>query len=284
MVNPRRFENKTALVTGAASGISKAIAIRLAYEGANIAIHDIDEVGAQETVKEIEDLGTKCKVYKVDIANCAQVKAAIAETIEDFKEINVLVCGAGVNSYKKMWEFTEEDWDWIIGVNLSGMWYYNRNVAMHMLELGKGSIVNVTSIAAFTASYMRIPYMASKGGAAALTKAFALELAESNIRVNAVAPACVKTNMTKPGVKRPGYCTDGMVKALFPMRRWGNPEELAAAAAFLASDDASYITGVNLICDGGSMCGNQIGAPWRPIPEQGEQVDWLEPVVAEYEY
>ena len=283
-MNMNRFENKVALITGAGSGINRAVAIRLAEEGADIAIHDVDEAGAKETAQEVEKLGRKCKIYLVDVSKVAEVRKALDETIKDFKEINVLVCGAGINRYKKLWEFTDEDWNDIVGVNMTGTWNYCRYISMHMMELGKGSIVNITSIAAFTASYMRIPYMASKGGAAAMTKAFALELAEYGIRVNGVAPACVRTNMTKPGVKRPGMCTDGMVKALFPMRRWGLPEEQAAAVAFLASDEASYITGINLICDGGTMAGNQIGAPWRPIPEYGEKVDWLEPVVAEYEY
>jgi NAD(P)-dependent dehydrogenase (short-subunit alcohol dehydrogenase family) len=275
-----RFEQKTAIVTGGGSGIGRAISQRLASEGAHVAIHDVNFDDAVATANEINEKGGKAKAYRVDISKVDEVKKALADTLKEFGQINVLVCNAGVNRYKEVFEFTDEDWDWMIGVNLTGTWNYCRYLGEEMAKNGGGAIVIISSNGAVTTSYMRAPYMASKGGVHNLTKALAMDFGKYNIRVNDVAPGCTKTNMTKPDTPRPGYASASMVAMLTALHRYGKPEEVAAAVAFLASDDASYITGSTLVVDGGFAAGTPLGLPVRPIPEEGFEVPWL----AEFDY
>ena len=254
------FKDKAIVVTGAASGIGKAIALRFAEEGADVAIVDINEQGANEIAQQINDLGRKAIAVKTDVADSSQVQAAIAKTIEKLGKINVVVNNAGINIRKFPNEFSDEDWYRLLGINLSGVWFFSRYVLDHFLDRGRGNIVNIASIGAYQASYDRAPYMASKGAVVSLTKALAIDLAEKNIRVNAIAPGMTATGMS-PVAKNPQL--DAMTKFLTPMRRWGKPTEIANAVLFLASDEASYITGEVLRVDGGFLAGNQIG---RTLP------------------
>lgn len=272
-----RLHDKVALITGAGAGIGRAIACRLAEEGADIAIHDISIADANQTAEMIRKVGRRAETYQVDVARADQVRSVIARTVGDFGRVHILVNDAGVSIYRRLFDFTDEDWDRIIGVNLTGTWNYCRYLGQHMVERGGGAIVNIASLAAVSASYCRAPYCASKGGVAMLTKALALDLAESNVRVNAVAPGSIKTPMSRPWDRRFGSSTESMVLALSPMRRWGQPEEIANAVLFLASDEASYVTGAMLMADGGLSAGNQIGVRWRPVPdgEDGIPVPWL---------
>jgi len=274
-----RYVGKNVLITGASSGIGKGIALRLAEEGADLAIHDFDEKGAEVTAEEIrERFGRKVKVYQVDVSNREQALAAMAKTIEDFTQIHVLVCNAGINAYKDIFEFSDEDWDRIIGVNLTGTWNYCRHIGEHMAQKGGGAIVNITSNGAFNSCHMRAPYMASKGGSGMLTKALAQDMADYNIRVNAVAPGTIRTGMTRPTEKRSGYCSPEIVALTTALHRFGEPEELAAAVAFMGADEASYITGATIVCDGGFSIGSVLGLNIRPIPQEGyeDQVPWLD--------
>jgi 3-oxoacyl-[acyl-carrier protein] reductase len=271
-----RFEGKVVVVTGAGSGIGRAMACRFADEGADIAIHDVVEEGAIATAKMVADRTQTARVYRVDTSRSAECRKALAETVKDFGGIDVIVNNAGINIYKRAFDFTDEDWDRIIGVNLTGPWNYCRYGGPYLSERGGGSIVNVSSIAAVSASYYRAPYMASKGGVGMLTKALALDLAELNIRVNAVAPGSVKTGMSRPEEKRFGVSTDAMVKAITPLRRWAEPTDIANAALFLASEEARHVTGATIYVDGGILAGNQIGVPWRPIAEPGADLPWLD--------
>lgn len=279
-----RFVGKNVILTGGAVGIGRAIAVRLGSEGATVAIHDMNVADSEETARLVAQAGGKAKVFKVDVSKEAEVKAAISETMEYFEggRIDYLCCNAGVNRYKHVFEFTNDDWEFIMGVNATGVWNYNRYVGEIMAKQGGGAIVNTSSIGAWQSSYMRVPYMASKGAVKMLTQAFAQDYGDYHIRVNAIEPSATETNMTRPDEDRPGVNSRALVHASASMRRYGHPDDQAAAVAFLLSDDAEYITGASLTVDGGTSAGNMVGLPILPMPKKGhfDEVPWL----AEFDY
>ena len=245
------------MVTGAGSGIGRAIALRLAAEGAHIAIADVDEKGATDTASEICAAGRVALVLPADVANSSDVRRAVAGALARFGRIHVLINNAGINIARPVEEFGDDDWRRITGINLDGVWFFCRYTIPHMVEQGGGAIVNVASVGAFQASHNRAPYMATKGAVVSLTQALALDFADRNIRVNAVAPGVIETAM---GARwRAEAANRRSVTFLTPMGRFGRPEEIAAAAAFLASADASFITGETLVADGGLLAGNRFG-------------------------
>ena len=258
-----RLEEKVAIVTGAGSGIGQAIALRFAEEGADIAISEINEQTAGETAESIRQLGRQALVIKTDVSRSQEVQSSIAKTLGTFGRIDIVVNNAGINIYKFPNEFTDEDWHRVMGVNLNGVWFYCRYVLDHFLERGQGNIINIASIASFEASHKRTPYMTSKGGVASLTRALAIDLADRNIRVNAVAPGMTETKMTSWRVSSDQYALGDY---LIPMGRWGLPREMANAAVFLASDESSYVTGHLLVVDGGMTAGNPVGRPFPTLP------------------
>lgn len=278
-----RFVGKNVLITGAGSGIGRGIALRFAQEGAKVAIHDVNVEGAEETAQMMrEQFNADVTVYPVDITVRQEVIDAIEKTYDDFGKLDVLVANAGINKYCNIFDFTDDDWDKIIAVNLTGAWLYDMHVARHMKDQGGGSIVNISSNGAFVSSHKRAPYMASKGGAHMLTMALSQDLGEYGIRVNDVAPGTIRSGMTRPTEPRTGYSSPEMVAMLTALHRYGEPHELAAAVAFLASDEASYITGATLTCDGGFQAGGPLGLNVRPIPQEGyeDEEAWLD----EFEY
>ena len=262
-----RFSDKVVVVTGAGSGIGKAIALRFAEEGADVVIPEINPEGAAATAAEIEGMGRRALVLPTDVSSSEQVQAAVAQTLDAFGKIDILVNNAGISLYREPFDYTDEDWDRIIGVNLTGVWLFCRYVGPHMVSRGEGSIINVASVGADQASYYRVPYMASKGGVASLTRALALDLAAKNVRVNAVGPGIVATAMTRPTEQRTGALPPEFGNWLSPMGRWAEPVDVANAVLFLASDEASYITGHLLKVDGGLSVGNPIGKDWPPALE-----------------
>lgn len=274
MTERSRFAGKTVLITGGGSGIGRAIALRFAQEQANVAIHDLNPEGAQETAKQVREIGGRVETYQVDVAKPNEVRVAVAATLADFGRLNILVNDAGINIVKRPFDYTDDDWDQVIGVNLTGTWNYCRYAGPRIASSGGGAIVNIASVAASIASYYRVPYMASKGAVGMLTKALAMDLAEMNVRVNAVCPSAVGTPMIKPGVKRFGAMTREMASALTPMRRFARATEVADAVLFLASEEASFVTGHLLHVDGGFSAGSQIGASWQPAPDDDE-LEWL---------
>ena len=254
-----RFNGQVAIVTGAGSGIGQAIARRFAQEGADIAIADLNPAAARQTADIVEALDRQALVVETDVTRSPQVQAMIARTIDVFGHIDVLVNNAGINIRKFPNEFTDEEWHRVIDVNLHGVWYFCRYILDHFLQRGRGNIVNIASIGAFQAAHDRAPYMASKGAVVSLTHALANDLADKNIRVNAIAPGNTATKMTAAQSD-----LDAMTRFLVPMKRWAKPEEIAAAAAFLASDDASFVNGHTLVVDGGAIVTNRIG---RTLPK-----------------
>ncbi len=261
-----RFQDQVVIVTGAGGGIGRAIASAFAEEGADIVIPDIDHAAAEETAETVRQLGRRALVIDTDVSDSAAVRAAIAGTLETFGHVDVVVNNAGISLHKQPYEYTDEEWHKIIGVNLNGVWFFCRYILDHFLGRGRGNIVNVASVGAIQTSYRRAPYMASKGAIVSLTKALATDLASKNIRVNAVAPWMTVTGLTNMAEKGDLY---PLGNYLTHMGRWGEPHEVAKAVLFLASGDASYVTGHVLCVDGGALAGNPIGKAFPPAGEDG---------------
>ncbi len=255
-----RFAGRLALVTGGGSGIGRACAVRLAEEGAGVVLVDQALEGARETAGMVERLGRRALAIQADVSRPSEVRQSIESAVADLGALDILVNSAGINIYRDPLDFTDDEWQRVIDVDLSGVWWYCRYTAPHMVARGKGAIINIASVGALVTSYERAPYMASKGGVVSLTRALALDLADRNIRVNAVAPGPTETGMSAKWRYQEGQYEQ--VQFLVPMRRWAQPEEIASAVAFLASDDASYVTGHTLVVDGGMSVGNQLGRPW----------------------
>lgn len=253
-----RFEGKVVMVTGGGSGIGRSVALKFAQEGASVAIPEINEANAIETAEAVKKLGRDALVVKTDVSSSTDVQRSIARALDRFGKVDILVNNAGINLRNEPQNFTDEEWRRIIGVNLDGVWFYCRYILPHFLARGGGNVVNIASVGAFQASHNRAPYMASKGAVVSLTRALAIDLAEKNVRVNAVAPGLTETHLATGQARIDIY---QLGEYLTPMRRWAKPDEIAAGVLFLASDDASFITGEVLSIDGGLLAGNPIGRP-----------------------
>ncbi len=243
----RRYENKIALVTGAAMGIGLAMVKRLVEEGAKVAALDIELDEMKQVYAGMED---SVYVLYCDVASKASVDEAVAAALEHFGKIDVGFCNAGIIGRNSLLETTEEQWRRVIDINLNGTFFLNQAILKSMVEQGiKGSIVNTSSIASQIVSTNTGAYSASKGGVTQLTKFAALEMAQYGIRVNAIGPGTSVTKITEG--TRFNLERNEKFLANIPMGRYGEPEEAAAAALYLGSEDASYITGVTLLEDGG---------------------------------
>jgi len=241
------FENKTAIVTGAARGIGQAIAVKLAEMGADIALCDLQVDWLAETAEKVSALGRTVKCYATDVSSSADVDAAVASVKKDFEHIDILVNNAGITKDTLLVRMSEEDWDAVIRVNLKGTFLFTKAVSKLMMKQRSGSIVNIASIIGLMGNAGQCNYAASKAGVIALTKSVAKELARRNVRVNAVAPGFIQTKMTE-------NLTEDIQKKMLeviPMARFGQPEDVADVVAYLAGDHASYITGQVLnVCGG----------------------------------
>ncbi len=242
------LEGKTALITGAARGIGKAIAVKFAQEGANIAFTDlvIDEAG-EETRKEIAALGVECKGYASNAADFGQTEQVVAEILKDFGKIDILVNNAGITKDGLMMRMTEAQWDAVINVNLKSAFNFVHAVLPTMLRQRAGSIINMASVVGVHGNAGQSNYAASKAGLIALAKSIAQEVGSRKIRANAIAPGFIETAMTAalPEEVRKEWA------AKIPLRRGGKPEDIANVATFLASDLSSYVTGQVIQVDGG---------------------------------
>jgi 2-hydroxycyclohexanecarboxyl-CoA dehydrogenase len=242
---------KVAVVTGAASGIGLAAARRLADDGAAVAVWDLNEAGAQAAAAELTAAGHRALASRVDVSKRADVDAAVALVRERLGPVGILVNNAGITLFQDFMETTEEAWDRIMTVNLKSMLVCTQAVLPDMLAAQWGRIINVSSSSAQTGSARMTAYAASKGGVIAFTKSLAQELAPRGITVNNVPPGFVDTPMLRGS--EVGRRLD-QVAAASPMKRPGRPEDMAAAIAFLAGEDAGYITGHTLSVNGGRVC------------------------------
>lgn len=249
-----RFTGRVAIITGAGSGIGRATTLRLANEGAKVVLADWSEEGLQETASLLPAEAVHIE-RKLDVSDEDAVQALVAEVIAQFGQIDVLVNNAGISggSYPPVTENEKSDWEKILGVNLIGAMLMIKHVAPHMQERQQGAIVNTASVAGIRSGAGGNPYSASKAGVINLTQTAACDLGGYNVRVNAVCPGLVETGMTRR-VFEYARSNDKEHKlgSRCELRRYGRPEELAAAICFLASDDASYITGQALPVDGGN--------------------------------
>ena len=245
MANTGLLQGRTALITGAARGIGKAIALRFAAEGANIAFTDL--ATNEEAQAEIEALGVKAKSYASNAADFAETERVVAQVKEDFGSIDILVNNAGITKDGLMLRMSEAQWDAVIGVNLKSAFNFIHACVPIMMRQRKGSIINMASVVGVHGNAGQANYAASKAGMIALAKSIAQEMGPKGIRANAIAPGFIETAMTEalPEAVR----QDWMKK--IPLRRGGRPEDVADVALFLASDLSSYVSGQVLQIDGG---------------------------------
>ncbi|MDQ0338282.1 NAD(P)-dependent dehydrogenase (short-subunit alcohol dehydrogenase family) [Caldalkalibacillus uzonensis] len=250
-----KLSDKVSVVTGAGSGIGQAIAVRFAQEGAHVVIADANLEAAEQTYALIKDTSPQSKAYQVDVAQEKQIERLISWTKSQFGRIDILVNNAGIGVAAPVAETTVEDWDRVMAVNARGVFLGCKFVVPIMEEQGKGVIVNIASVAGEVGVYNRAVYCASKGAVIALTKSVAIDYAEKGIRAVAVSPGTVESpwigkilsNNPDPESARKA------MEARQPIGRMGTPEEIANAVCFLASDEASFVTGSNMIVDGGLM-------------------------------
>jgi 3-oxoacyl-[acyl-carrier protein] reductase len=242
--------SQVALITGASRGIGKATATSLARDGFDVALNYLrTEEGAREALGEVEKLGRRALLLKADVTDPKEVELMVSKVKEDLGSLDVLVNNAGVYPRKHIEDVTSADWEEVIGVNLTGMFNCAKAVIPIMKEQGKGTIINLSSVLGLKGSRQGVHYASSKAGILGFTKSLARELAPHNIRVNAIAPGAIETDILKqdtPEQRKRRLTT-------IPMGRVGQPEEIAEVVAFLASDRASYITGETINVNGGLL-------------------------------
>jgi len=240
------FENKCAVITGASRGIGKAIALKLASMGCDVAIvYNSASEAAQNVTNECTEFGVKAMCYKCNVANPEECKTTVESILKDFGSINILVNNAGINRDMLMLRMDEKDFDDVIDINLKGTFNMIKSCYRIFTKNKSGKIINVSSVAGIMGNAGQVNYAASKAGIIGLTKSVAKELASRGICCNAIAPGFIETNMTAD------FKDNENVINSIPLKRIGNPEEVASLTAFLASDAADYITGETIRIDGG---------------------------------
>ncbi len=245
-----RFEGKVALVTGAARGIGKAIALTLARGGANVVVTDVDQEGAQRVAQEIQGLGRKAQAIQADVSQREAVQQLVSEAVSLFGRIDILVNNAGIIRRGTFLDHKPEEWNKVLSVNLGGTFNCAQEVAPLMIKQGGGKIINISSVVGKMGDIASAPsYGTSKGAINTFTKSLARELAPHGINVNAVAPHAIETEMSQEWSEEKRR---QIVEAI-PLKRLGQPEEVAEVVAFLVSDGAGFITGQILDVNGGYL-------------------------------
>jgi 3-oxoacyl-[acyl-carrier protein] reductase len=244
----KRLEGKVALVTGAGSGIGKAIALQFAQEGARVAGLDVDERRARDTCREIEEGHGISLALTADVRDAAAVDEAIQIIERKFGALHILVNNAGIARKKMFEQMSQEEWDQVWNTNLTGVLHCTRR-SLSLLKKQGGKIINIASVEVFSHSRKLTAYAASKGALASLSRTLAVELGPQNICVNYICPGFIRTEMTQPYSKR--WLFRKFLERQTPLGRMGEPEDVARAAVFLASEDSNFITGVGITVDGG---------------------------------
>lgn len=242
------LQGKKSLITGAAKGIGESIAMTFAKLGSDLALADIDGPSLEKVSEEIRKTGRRVYPIVADITSLKDIEEIVQKSIQNLGEINVLVNNAGVSFLNPAEKLTEEEWDKTLSVNLKGLYFLSQAVGRHMIQKKSGKIINIASQAAVVALENHIAYCASKAGVVAVTKVLALEWGKYNINVNAIAPTIIMTPMGKKAWS--GEKGEKMLERI-PLGRFGEPEDVAFTAAFLASDISNMITGTTIMVDGG---------------------------------
>jgi NAD(P)-dependent dehydrogenase (short-subunit alcohol dehydrogenase family) len=248
-----RLRDKVAFITGAGRGIGHAIAQKMAFEGAAVALAEIDLVSARSAAEALLNRGCQALPVETDITRETDVQAAVHHVLERFGRVDILVNNAGKNFYYDATTMSEADWDDAMNVDVKGAWLCSKHILPSMMAVGAGAIINIASVHARTTAPGHFPYAAAKSALVGLTRSLALDYARYNIRVNAVCPGWVRTGLVQGWFDRQPdpKAAEDRVLSFQPLRRIGTPEEIANVVAFVASDEASFITGAEVVVDGG---------------------------------
>ena len=245
------LNGKTAFVTGASRGIGRGVAVSLAQAGADVALIGRDTAALEETLAAVKAHGRRALALKTDVTRAGSIDAAVVQTVKTFGKIDILVCNAGVQKLKPFLDMKPEDWRGLISTNLEGAIMTLQAVGKGMVAQKSGSIITMSSIYSFVGAPWNSIYCMTKGGLSQLSKALAVEWARYNVRVNAICPGWIETDLTRPYMQDQKTVDAGLRQ--IPLRRFGTPDDIGPMAVYLASDEASFVTGQAYVIDGGQI-------------------------------